>query len=94
LKSGWTDIIAEKLWQQKLVCVFKFKKHNVYLSAEAHYYTSFHGSCAECAATIACVLFTMPSDDTDVIFQCTVENICSAKHPLIRKYMLQVKGVY
>jgi len=91
LKSGWTDIIAEKLWQQqKLVCVFKFKKHNVYLSTEARYYISFYGSCAECAATITCILLRMPSDDTDVIFQCTVENICSAKHITNKKR--HVKG--
>jgi len=81
LKSDWTDIVVKKLWQQqKLSCVFKFKKYNVYLSARARCCVSFQGSCAECAATVACVLFKVPSDNTDVIFQCTIKNICSVKH--------------
>lgn len=88
LKSGWTDIIAEKLWQQqKLPCVFKFKKHNVCVSAQARCYISFQGSCTECAATIAGILFKVPSDDTDVIFQCTVKNICSVKHVNKKRYL-------
>lgn len=45
LQPGWTDIIAEILWQQqKLDCVIKFKKHNVHLSNEARYYLSFRGN--------------------------------------------------
>lgn len=57
LKSGWCDIIAERLWQQqKLYCTFKFKKHNVHLNARARCYVFFRGSCVECAATIACYI--------------------------------------
>lgn len=92
LKSGWTDIIAEKLWQQqKLACVFKFKKHNVHISAEARGYVSFQGSCTKCAATITGILCRIPSNDTDVIFQCTVENICSSKHDSNKKRHLKGK---
>jgi len=32
----------------------------------------------------------MPSDDTDIIFQCTVDNICSTKHTTDKKR--RVKG--
>lgn len=36
LQSGWTNVIADKLWQQqKLNCVFRFKKHNVHPSNES-----------------------------------------------------------
>ncbi|KAL0098877.1 hypothetical protein PUN28_020864 [Cardiocondyla obscurior] len=39
LQSGWTDIVAEKLWQEeKLDCVISFKTHKVYISNEARCY--------------------------------------------------------
>lgn len=91
LKTGWTDIIAEKLWQQqKLDCVLKFKKHNVYSRTEARCYVSVKGSCVECAANIECTMYKQPENDTDAIFHCNVGSICSAKHS--NKKQRQLKG--
>lgn len=81
MQPGWTDIVAERLWQQqKLDCVFKFKKHNVHLSKEARCYIFFRGSCVECTATMECILLKMPTENTDVIIKCKVKNICFIKH--------------
>lgn len=64
LQSGWTNVAAEILWQQqKLDCVIKFKKHNIYLSNEARCYISFRGSCTECAAIIECILFKILAEN-------------------------------
>jgi len=93
MQSGWTDVVAEKLWQQhKLDCVFKFKKHNVHLNNEARCYIFFRGNCIECAATIDCTLFRMPSENTDVIFECVAKNICSTRHS--KKDSLREIGVW
>lgn len=93
LQSGRTDIIAEKLWQQqKLDCIISFKKHKVYISNEARCYVYCRGNCVECAATIECILFKMPVDDTDVIFKCKIKNMCSANlHTNIQKRHLKGK---
>lgn len=92
LKSGWTDIVAEKLWQQqKLYCTFRFKKHNVSLKSEARCYVCFRGECAECAANITGTLFKEPPNNTDVIFECRIENICTAKHTAGKKRQLKGK---
>lgn len=92
LQSGWTDVVAEKLWQQqKLDCIFSFKKHNVHVSNEARCYVYFRGNCVECAAIIECILLKIPADDTDVIFKCKIKNICFAKHTNIKKRHLKGK---
>jgi hypothetical protein len=89
MQPGWTDVIAEKLWQQhKLDCAFKIKKQNVHLKNEARYYIFFQGNCVECAATIECKLLKIPSENTDVIFKCVAKNISSTRHTKKR----QLKG--
>lgn len=90
MQSGWTDIIAEKIWQQqKLECVFKFKKHRVYLRNDARCYVFFRGICVECAAIIECMLLKTPTENTDVIFICKVKDICYAKHTTNKKRHLK-----
>jgi len=92
LQPGWTDIIAEKIWQQqKLDCVFKFKKHRVHLRSEARCYVFFRGNCVKCGAIIECMLLKMPTENMDVIFTCKVKDICYGKHNINKKRHL--KGI-
>lgn len=66
LQSGWTDILAEKAWQQqKFNCTITFKKHDVQ-SSSAKYYISIYGFCKECNAIIKCKIMHRPRDDIDV----------------------------
>lgn len=90
LQSGWTDVIAERLWQQqKIECVFKFKKHNVHPNNESRYYVFFCGNCIECTAIIECTLLNIPPENIDVIMKCKLKNICYEKHANKKR---QLKG--
>lgn len=67
LQSGWTDLIAERTWQQqKFSCTIAFKKHDVHESSSAKYYIEMHGVCKECNATIKCKIMHRPCSTVDV----------------------------
>lgn len=94
MQPGWADIIAERLWQQqKLECIFKFKKHNVHPNNEARYYVFFRGNCVECATIIECTLLNIPvpPKNTDAIINCKLKNICFEEHVGNKKRHLRGK---
>lgn len=86
LQTGWTDIIAEKVWQQqKFNCTIIFKKHDVNLSTSAKYYISVHGICKECKATIKGKIMFRPRDNVDVKIHFVVRNILEENHSYEKK---------
>jgi len=90
LQSGWTDIIAEKVWQQqKFSCTISFKKHDVHLSCSARYYISIHGSCKECNALILGKIMRRPCDDVDVKIHFTAFNVEEENHLYEKKRQLR-----
>jgi len=89
LQSDWTNIIAEKVWQQqKFNCTISFKKH-VHLSCSAKYYMSIHGSCKECNALILGKIMRRPCDDVNVKIHFTAFNIEEGNHLYEKKRQLR-----
>lgn len=55
LKSGWTYIVAEKIYTAtKLPCMFTFKQHFLSRSLSSTYYIRIKGVCNECKSVIIC----------------------------------------
>lgn len=61
------------------------------MKSEARRYVCFRGECAECAANITGTLFKEPPNNIDVIFECRIENIYTAKHTAGKKRQLKGK---
>jgi len=90
LQSGWTDIVAEKAWQQqKFTCTISFKKHDVHLSCSARYYVSVHGMCKECNTLIVGRIMRKPRDDVDVKIHFTAFNVEEGNHSYKKKRQLR-----
>lgn len=92
LQKGWTDIIAEKAWQQqKFNCTITFKKHDILLSNSAKYYILIHGTCKECNAIIKGKIMHCPRNNVDVKIHFTTHNITEEKHSYKKKRFLKGK---
>lgn len=90
LQSGWTDIIAEKVWQQqKLTCTLVFKKHDVHLSNLAKYYVVVRANCKECNAIITGRIMQRPRDNTDIKMHFIAENVEDNFHEYKKKRHLK-----
>lgn len=92
-QEGWTDILAERLYQQQsgLDCVFAFKNNIVTPSHSARYYAIFSGVCVECQAKLTGTLLNAPVRDVDVVFSCQIKNINTTKHSGNKKRQLRGK---
>lgn len=90
LQTSWTDLIVEKMWQQKLRCTVAFKKHDVHKSSSAKYYIGIHGICKECNAIIKGNIIQKPHDNFDVKIHFIVLNI-EEKHSYAAKRQLRGK---
>lgn len=92
LQSSWTDVIAEKMWQQqKLHCTLTFKNHNVHQSSSAKYYIGIHGICKECNANIKGRIIEKPRDNVDIKIHFIISNVQEEKHSYITKRQLRGK---
>lgn len=92
LQNGWTDVIAERMWQQqKFQCTIAFKKHDVHQSSSAKYYIGIHGQCKECKATIKGKIIHKPRDNVDVKIHFKALNIEEEKHSYTVKRQLKGK---
>lgn len=81
MQSGWTDIIAEKLWtQQKLSCVISFKKHDVSCSSSARNFISIIGHCKECDALLYGTIQNEPPNNVDVKIHISIKHIRQEEH--------------
>lgn len=90
LQGGWTDVIADKAWQQqKFRCTIAFKKHDVHQSSSAKYYIGIHGTCKECNANIKDKIIHKPRNDVDVKIHFIVSNIEEEKHSYTAKRQLK-----
>lgn len=69
LKSGWTDIFYEHLWNEmKLPCAFNFKRAKINNSPDKIFLT-ITGKCSECKTQINIYNLEKPTEDG---LQCTV----------------------
>lgn len=92
LQSGWTDVIAEKLWQQqKFSCTISFKKHEVSLSSSAKYYIHIHDICKECNALILGKIMSKPCENVDVKIHFTAFDVEEENHSYEKKRQLRGK---
>lgn len=86
----WTNIFADKLWQQiKLPCAISFKRAKVYLNSNAKCYVCFKGKCDKCGARLEGILLNKPKKGNDVIFDCTLVGFSSE---ITHKNKRQLKG--
>lgn len=92
LQSGWTDIIAEKAWQQqKLNCTIAFKKHDVHQSSSTKYYIGIHGTCKECNAIVKGKIINRPRDNNNVKIHFVVHNVVEENYSYKKKRPLRGK---
>ncbi|CAL1677483.1 unnamed protein product [Lasius platythorax] len=86
----WTNIIANKIWEQtKLACAFMFKRAKVNINSDAKYYARFKGTCNECGAHLVGVLYNKPMKTNDAIFECTLAGFCTK---VVHKKKRPLKG--
>lgn len=79
LQSGkWTDVFAEKIWQQtKLPCAISFKRAKIFTNTAAKCCAQFTGKCKECNAYLVGILHSKPKKASDVVFRCTLTGFSS-----------------
>lgn len=71
LQSGWTDLLAEKIWiQYQIPCPWTFKN----IKETAVTYIRIKAQCPECNAKLYCTLIGKVTESKDVIFKCAIKN--------------------
>lgn len=72
LQSGWTDLLAEKIWMQhRIPCPWTFKN----AKKTATSYIRVKAKCSECNAKLYCILAEKVAENTDIIFKCIIKNV-------------------
>jgi len=86
LQSGWTDLLAEKIWiQYRIPCPWAFK--NIKKTATA--IVRIKAQCPECNAKLYCTLIEKVTEGKDVIFKCAIKN---ANFQYIHSKRRQLRG--
>lgn len=61
-KEGWTDVMADKIWDQTgIPCAFTFKKGKQYTKKNFKYHLRCIGQCKDCPATVEITRKTAPT---------------------------------
>lgn len=88
--TGWTDIIATRIFEQHAqYCVIAFKNNIVHPTPDAQFYAKFDGKCSECKATITGTLLKEPAPDVDVVFTVEIIDIVEQLHTGKKKRQLR-----
>lgn len=90
LKSGWTDLFAEKIWKKsRLPCIWSFKRVKGSLRKKGRNATiKIRGKC-ECDAKIICIVDNYSVENTDILSKVTIKNF---KSDFIHKGRRHLRG--